>query len=86
MTPQEQYKIDLAKWAEDIAVWQKAQKAYIESITKPLQKIKAPNPGPAPRPPVPPPVDWSKLKNLLGSGNTPTKPITPPPSGMPRPI
>jgi len=85
MTPQEQYKIDLAKWAEDIAVWQKAQRAWVQSIIR-LSKDPAPNPGPAPRPPTPPPIDRSKLKDLLGSGTTPTKPVKPSPSGMPRPI
>ena len=44
MTPQEQYKIDLAKWSEDIAVWQKAQKAWVESVVK-LSKNPSPNPG-----------------------------------------
>jgi hypothetical protein len=85
MTPKEQYKADLAKWSEDIAVWQKAQKAWIQSIVS-LSKNPAPNPGPAPRPPVPPPEDKNKLKDLLGTGNKPQKPVNPPPSGMPRPI
>lgn len=85
MTPQEQYKIDLAKWSEDIAAWQKAQRAWVQSVVK-LSKNPSPNPGPAPRPPTPPPVDWSKLKNLLGSGTQPQNPVNPSPSGMPRPI
>lgn len=87
MTPEEQYKIDLAQWTKDIAVWQKAQKAWVESITK-LSKTPLPNPGPAPRPPKPPPFDWTKLKNLLGSGTQPQpkNPVNPSPSGMPRPI
>lgn len=85
MTPQEQYKIDLAKWAEDIAVWQKAQKSWTESVIK-LSKHTLPNPGPAPRPPTPPPVDWSKLKNLLGNETQPQKPNSIPASGMPRAI
>ena len=86
MTPQEQYKVDLAKWTVDITAWQNAKRAYFESITKPLQKVKAPDPGPAPRPPVPPPVDWSKLRGLLGTGTQPQNPVKPPASGMPRPI
>ena len=84
MTPQEQYKIDLDRWAIDIAAWQKAEKDWALSLipgSKPM-----PKPGPAPRPPVPPPVDWSKLKALLGSGTVPRKPTNPPASGMPRPI
>ena len=85
MTPQEQYKIDLAKWSEDIAAWQKAQKAWVESVVK-LSKNPSPNPGPAPRPPVPPKDDKTKLKDLLGSDTKPSKPVNPPQSGMPRPI
>lgn len=85
MTPQEKYKLDLEKWTVDIAEWQKAEKAWVEAIIK-LSKNPPPKPGPAPRPPVPPPVDWSKLRGLLGSGTTPPRPITPPQSGMPRPI
>jgi hypothetical protein len=85
MTPQEQYKIDLAKWSEDIAVWQKAQKAWVESVVK-LSKNPSPNPGPAPKPPFPPKDDKTKLKDLLGSDTKPPKPVNPPQSGMPRPI
>jgi hypothetical protein len=87
MTPQEQYKIDLEKWTVDIAAWEKAEKDWTESVIK-LSKNRLTKPGPAPRPPAPPVVDRSKLKDLLllGSGNQPHKPISPPSSGMPRPI
>jgi len=85
MTPQEQYKIDLDKWAVDIAAWQKAQKAWVQSIVS-LSKNPPPKPDPAPRPPTPCTVDWSNLKNLLGSGNQPSKPVNPPPPDMSRPI
>ena len=80
----EEYRIALSQWEIDIAAWQKEQKAYLESI-KSLKKT-IPKPGPSPRPPVPPTIDRSKLKDLLGGGNTPVKPVIPSPSGMPRQI
>lgn len=84
----EEYKIELEKWKVDVAEWQKAQKAYLESIIN-ISKKRLPSPGPSPRPPVPPAVDSSKLKDLLGKNNPsikPVKPVNPTPSGMPRPI
>lgn len=85
MTPQEQYKIDLDKWTVDIAEWQKAEKAWIQAVIQ-LSKNPPPKPGPAPRPPVPPIIDKTKLKDLLGGGKTPNSPVNPAPSGKPRPI
>jgi len=85
MTPQEQYNADLEKWTIDIAEWQKAQKAWTEATIK-LSKNPPPKPGPSPRPPLPPLIDRSKLKNLLGSGTKPIKPVNIPISGMVRPI
>lgn len=72
----EEYKIALDKWAVDIAEWQKAEKAWAQSLMpghKPL-----PKPGPAPRPPTPP-----NLPPLKPPVNV--KPNVPP-SGTPRPI
>ena len=71
----EEYKVALDKWAIDIAEWQKAEKAWAQSLMpghKPL-----PKPGPAPRPPTPP--------NLPPLHPVDNKPV-PPPTGMPRPI
>lgn len=71
----EEYNIALDKWRIDIAEWQKAEKAWAQSLMPGKKRL--PKPGPPPRPPVPP--------NLPPLNPTP-KPPTPSPSGMPRPI
>ena len=44
MTPQEQYKIDLDRWAIDIAAWQKAEKAWALSLIPEVNQCQNPDP------------------------------------------